>query len=90
MMHHPNFKCWIFSTFYLVVLIVLSCQKKNILDQVNIKIQAFWDVPGSPVVKNRPCNAGDVGSIPGQGARIPHAVEQLSLRVHYEDPLCRN
>ena len=31
-----------------------------------------------PVVKNLPSNAGDVGSIPGQGMRIPHATEQLS------------
>ena len=25
------------------------------------------DVPGSPVIKNAPANAGDTGSIPGQG-----------------------
>ena len=31
-----------------------------------------------PMVKNLPSNAGDVGSIPGQGMRIPHATEQLS------------
>ena len=29
------------------------------------------DVPGGPVVKNLPFDAGDVGSIPGQGAKIP-------------------
>ena len=23
--------------------------------------------------KNLPCNAGDLGSIPGQGTKIPHA-----------------
>ena len=34
-----------------------------------------WDFPGGPVVKNLPCNAGDVGSIPGQGTKILHAVE---------------
>ena len=33
----------------------------------------------SPVVKSPPCNAGDVRSVPGQGTRIPHAAEQLSL-----------
>ena len=33
---------------------------------------------GSPVVKNLPSNAGDAGSIPSQGAKIPHAKEQLS------------
>ena len=37
------------------------------------------DFPGGPVVKNPPCNAGDVGSIPSQGTEIPHATGQLSL-----------
>ena len=36
------------------------------------------DFPGGPVVKNAPCNAGDMGSIPGQGTKIPHAERQLS------------
>ena len=36
------------------------------------------DVPGGPVVKNPPCNAGDVGSIPSQETEIPHAAGQLS------------
>ena len=30
------------------------------------------DFPGSPVVKNPPSSAGDVGSIPGWGIQIPH------------------
>ena len=37
-----------------------------------------WDFLGGPVVKNLPCNAGDAGSTPGRGTKIPHAVEQLS------------
>ena len=36
------------------------------------------DFPCSPRVKNLPCSAGDVGSIPGQGTKILHAAEQLS------------
>ena len=36
------------------------------------------DFPGGPVVKNPPYNAGDVGLIPGQGTKIPHAAGQLS------------
>ena len=35
--------------------------------------------PGGPAVTTLPCNAGDVGLIPGQGTKIPHVVEQLSL-----------
>ena len=31
------------------------------------------------MVKNLPSRAGDVGSIPGQGTKIPHAAGQLSL-----------
>ena len=37
------------------------------------------DVPGGPLVKNLPSNSGDVGSIPGVGTKLPHAVGQLSL-----------
>ena len=36
------------------------------------------DFPGGPVVKNPPYSAGDAGSIPGQGTKIPHAAGQLS------------
>ena len=38
----------------------------------------IWDFPGGPVVKNPPSNAGDAGSIPGRGTKIPHATRQLS------------
>ena len=41
----------------------------------------LWeDFPGGPAVENSPCNAKDSGSIPGQETKIPHALEQLSLR----------
>ena len=50
----------------------------------------FRDFPGSPVVKNPPYNAGDAGSIPGQGTKIPHAVEQLSLHATTTEPMCHN
>ena len=33
------------------------------------------------MVRNLPCNAGDTGSIPGQGTKIPHASEQVSPRM---------
>ena len=44
------------------------------------------DFPGGPVVKNPLSNAGDLGSIPGQGTKIPHAVGQLSLHTTTTDP----
>ena len=31
------------------------------------------DFPGSPVVKNVPCNVGDTDLIPGWAIKIPHA-----------------
>ena len=34
--------------------------------------------PGSPVVKNPPCNAGVTGLTPGPGTKIPHATGQPS------------
>ena len=39
------------------------------------------DFPGGLVVKNALYNAGDVGSIPGQGTKILHVSGQLSLRA---------
>ena len=45
----------------------LGKRKKNSLAGVP------WDFPGGPVVKPSPSNARGVGSIPGQGVKIPHA-----------------
>ena len=55
-----------------------------------IKKWAERDFPGSPVVKNLPSNAGDVGSTPGQGTKIPHATGHLSLRTTTTEPACHN
>ena len=38
------------------------------------------------MVKNLPCNAGDMGSIPGQGTEIPRVAEQLSRVPQLENP----
>ena len=46
------------------------------------------DFPGGPVVKNPPYNAGDVGLIPGQGTKTPHAVGQLSLHATTTELVC--
>ena len=39
------------------------------------------DFPAGPVVKDPPANAGDMGSIRGQGTKSPRASGQLSPRV---------
>ena len=52
-----------------------------------IKINKYIrDFPGGPVVKNPPSNAGDVGSIPGWGTKVPHATGQLSLHATTTEP----
>ena len=45
------------------------------------------DFPDGPLVENSPPKAGDVGSIPGGGTKISHAVEQLSLRTTTMEPM---
>ena len=47
----------------------------------------FMGIPGGPVAKNPSSNAGDVGSIPGQGTKIPHAAGQLSPRATTTEPV---
>ena len=42
---------------------------------------------GGPLVKNPPANAGDMDSIPTQGAKIPHAKEQQSLCSTTTEPM---
>ena len=44
----------------------------------DIQVCVLGDFSGGPVIKNLPCNAGDVNSIPGWRAKIPRASEQLS------------
>ena len=46
------------------------------------------NLPGGPVIKNPPRNAGDLSSIPVWGTKIPHAVEQLSLHATTEPTQC--
>ena len=57
---------------------------------MEIKNDQGWDFPGGPVVKNPPCNAGDMGSIPGQRTKIPHAAEQLSLSATTTEHVSHN
>ena len=61
-----------------------------------IKKDTLGDFSGGPVVKNLPSNAGDAGSIPGRGTKIPHALGQLStcarqlLSPRALEPMCHN
>ena len=53
----------------------------NQLEKSNFKKYSTGLFPGCPVVKNLPSDAGDTGLIPGQGTKIPHSKEHLSLCV---------
>ena len=54
-------------------------EDSDFLPSINI----YRDFSGGPVVKNPPSSAGDVGSIPGWGTKIPHATGQLSPHHNY-------
>ena len=55
---------------------------KNVrLSDFPLKSGQVGNVPGGPVVNNPPSNRGDAGSIPDQGTKIPHAVEQLRFKA---------
>ena len=45
----------------------------NYFQDFYYKRTCMRDFPDGPVVKNPPFNSGDVGSIPGQGTKIPCA-----------------
>ena len=55
---------------WLYPLIALCVTLARILIQ-----KSLWDFPGGPVVKNPPCNIWDMGSILGQGTKIPHVAQ---------------
>lgn len=49
-----------------------------------------WGTSLVPVVKNLPSNAGDVGSILGQGTKTPRAMGQLTLCTATAQPSRRS
>ena len=52
---------------------------ERLLENVDRYMEEWRELPGGPVVKNLPSSAGDVGSTPGWGTKVPHAWEHLSL-----------
>ena len=58
-----------------------SMVKGGVKVSSNEEILPAQDFPAGPVVRSLPCNAEDVGSVPGRGTKTPRAIEQLSLRV---------
>ena len=62
----------------------LACVNTQCLRYLKTK----GDFLGGPVVKNPPCNAGDMGSIPGYGTKIPYAMDQLSFCTKTNPKVC--
>lgn len=54
----------------------MSNRYKNTLN-----VKQSRDLSGWPVIWTTPSNAGSVGLIPGQGARIPHALWQKKQNI---------
>ena len=63
---------------------------EDLLENVKTKKKKPGNISGGPVVKNPPCNAGDVGSIPGQGTKIPNAMKEPSPQAATTEPACHN
>jgi len=51
------------------------------------EVTAFRDFHGGPVVRNPPSNTGDTGWIPGQGTKVRHTMQQLSLHATTTEPM---
>ena len=57
-----------------------ACVTNLVLGVTKVFKSAFV---GLPVIKTLPCNAEGVGSIPGQGAKIPHTLEPNIKQEQY-------
>ena len=55
--------------------LIFDCQKKK------KKKKHCGDFLGGPVVKTSLSSAGDAGSIPGLGAKIPHALQPKNQNI---------
>ena len=48
------------------------------------------DFPGGPGLRFHAASGGGAGSIPGQGTKIPHAVEELNLHTTTRESVHHN
>ena len=61
---------------------IFGSKEPSIFDEQS-KVQR--DFPGGPVVKTLSSNAGGVGSIPGQGTKIPHASQPKNQNIKQKE-----
>ena len=81
--------------FYSTFMIISSFILYRTLEICDLRCRVNWTwekmkgkkekygFPGSPVVENLPCNAGDTGFISGQKTKIPHTWGAIK-------PVCHN
>ena len=50
---------------------------------MSLTIKFDMDFPGGLVVKNTPCNAGDIGWIPGRGTKPMHCNQPETACLNY-------
>ena len=55
-----------------------------------LKGSNYRDLPRGPVVRDLPCNTGDLSLSPGQGTEIPHAAGQPVFHAATTEPSCHN
>ena len=65
-----------------------SGSSKKWLDSGCILKVGSGNFPGGPVVKNLPCNVGDVSSIPVQGTKTPRATTRDSVNCNENLTYC--
>ena len=56
--------------------------KKSVSNTPSVKDQTTWDFPGGPATEPSASYARGEGSIPGWGARIPHASRSKKKMKH--------
>ena len=75
-----SYKIFLFYLFFPIIFISWRLIALQYCRLLFLKNQRQRDFPGGPVFKISPSNAGGAGSIPGQGAKVPHAVWPKKLK----------
>ena len=72
--------CWVFLSFFFFFNATMGTPSFALVQAGGVRwesrAQTCWHFPGGPVVKTSPSNAGDEGSIPGRGAKMPHSMQR--------------
>ena len=73
---------------YLMVMMTTIMTVVTVGRQIILIETTYRDFPDSPVVKNLLCSAGDEGSIPDWGTKMPHTTGQLTKPAGHSGRAC--